>query len=189
MTPTPQQLTSTSKFLSLVLRHKPSTIGLELDAAGWASVDELLAKAASAHHTLSRALLEKVVETSDKKRFAFSEDGLRIRANQGHSVDVELGLPPVAPPARLYHGTASRFLDAILAEGLSKRQRHHVHLSESRETATAVGGRYGQPVLLAVDSQRMAAEGYLFFRSDNNVWLIDHVPPVYLRVVEAGSLG
>jgi len=186
---TPQQLTTASKFLSLVLRHKPSTIGLELDAAGWAKVDELLAKAASAGHVLSRALLEELVASSDKKRFAFSEDGLRIRANQGHSVDVELGLPPVAPPARLYHGTASRFLDAILAEGLSKRQRHHVHLSESSETATAVGGRYGQPVLLVVDSGRMSAEGYLFFRSDNNVWLTDHVPPVYLSVVEAGSLG
>ena len=185
---TPQQLTSTSKFLSLVLRHKPSTIGLSLDAAGWANVDELLARAAAANHSLSRALLEKVVETSDKKRFAFSEDGLRIRANQGHSVDVELGLPPLAPPARLYHGTASRFLDAILAEGLAKRQRHHVHLSESTETATAVGRRYGELVLLAVDAQRMSAEGFLFFRSENNVWLTDHVPPVYLSIIDAGSL-
>lgn len=183
-----QQLTSASKFLSLVLRHKPSTIGLELDAAGWANIDELLAKSTLAKHALSRAMLEEIVQTSDKKRFAISDDGLRIRANQGHSVDVELGLPPVAPPARLYHGTATRFLDAILAEGLSKRQRHHVHLSESRETATTVGGRYGQPVLLAVDSLRMSAEGYQFFRSENNVWLTDHVPAVYLRVVEAGSL-
>lgn len=185
---TSQQLTAASKFLSLVLRHKPSTIALELDAAGWAGVDELLARASAAGHTLSRALLEEVVRTSDKKRFAFSEDGLRIRANQGHSVEIELGLPPVAPPARLFHGTASRFLEAILAEGLSKRQRHHVHLSESSETATAVGRRYGQPVLLAVDAQRMAAQGFAFFRSDNHVWLTDHVPAVYLRVVEAGSL-
>ncbi|AYQ29143.1 MULTISPECIES: RNA 2'-phosphotransferase [unclassified Polaromonas] len=185
---TPQHLTSTSKFLSLVLRHKPSTIGLSLDAAGWANVEELLARAASANQPLSRALLEKVVETSDKKRFSFSEDGLYIRANQGHSVDIELGLQPLTPPARLYHGTASRSLDAILAEGLTKRQRHHVHLSESSETATAVGRRYGQPVLLAVDTQRMAAEGYLFFRSENNVWLTDHVPAVYLSIIDAGSL-
>lgn len=184
---TPQQLTAASKFLSLVLRHKPSTIGLELDAAGWARVDDLLARAGAAGHTLSRALLEEIVASSDKKRFAFSEDGLRIRANQGHSIDVELGLPPVLPPPSLFHGTASRFLGAIRAEGLSKRKRHHVHLSESRETAMAVGGRYGEPVLLTVDAGRMAAEGFLFFRSDNNVWLTDHVPPAYLRVVEAGS--
>ncbi|WP_411877509.1 RNA 2'-phosphotransferase [Polaromonas sp. YR568] len=185
---TSKQITTASKFLSLVLRHKPSTIGLVLDAAGWAEVDELLAKAASADHTLSRALLEEVVETSDKKRFAFSEDGLRIRANQGHSVEIELGLPPLAPPAMLYHGTASRFLDSILAQGLTKRQRHHVHLSESRETAVEVGQRYGPPVLLAVDAHGMSAEGFLFFRSENNVWLTDHVPPGYLSVAEAGGV-
>lgn len=185
---TSPQLTAASKFLSLVLRHKPSTIGLELDPAGWAGVDELLVKATAAGHTLSRTLLEELVASSDKKRFAFSEDGLRIRANQGHSVDVELGLQPVVPPAKLYHGTASRFLDAILAEGLSKRQRHHVHLSESRETAVAVGRRYGQPVLLVIDAHRMAADGFTFFRSENNVWLTDHVPSVYLSVVEAGGL-
>ena len=186
---TSQQLTTASKFLSLVLRHKPSTIGLVLDAAGWAEVDELLEKAVSAGHAISRALLEEIVETSDKKRFAFSEDGLRIRANQGHSVEIELGLPPLAPPPRLYHGTASRFLDAILAEGLAKRQRHHVHLSESHETATAVGQRYGQPVLLAVDARRMSAGGFLFYRSDNHVWLTDHVPPAYLSVAETGGLA
>jgi putative RNA 2'-phosphotransferase len=185
---TSQQLTSTSKFLSLVLRHQPSAIGLSLDAGGWVSIDELLAKAALANHTLSRALLEEVVETSDKKRFAISEDGLRIRANQGHSVNIDLGLAPLTPPARLYHGTASRFLDAVLAEGLTKRQRQHVHLSENRDTAISVGTRYGEPVLLAVDAQRMSADGHLFYRSDNNVWLTDHVPAAYLRVAESGEL-
>lgn len=181
---TSKQITETSKFLSMVLRHKPSVIGLSLDHSGWASVDELLAKAVIANHSISRTLLEQVVESSDKKRFALSDDGLRIRANQGHSVEVELGLPSLVPPTLLYHGTAMRFLESILAEGLSKRSRHHVHLSESQDTAMAVGRRYGQPILLAVDSQTMAAQGHLFYRSENNVWLTDHVPTKYLSVVK-----
>jgi putative RNA 2'-phosphotransferase len=183
----PQNLTTTSKFLSLVLRHKPQTIGLALDAAGWVEVDVLLAKAAAANRPLTRQLLEEVVETSDKKRFAFSEDGLRIRANQGHSVDVDLGLPPVVPPAVLYHGTALRFLDSILVEGLTKRKRHHVHLSENIQTALAVGTRYGAPVLLAIDAERMSKEGRLFFRTENNVWLTDEVPPAHLSIIKGGG--
>ncbi|MGK6309808.1 RNA 2'-phosphotransferase [Variovorax sp. DT-64] len=184
-----QQLTTTSKFLSLVLRHKPQTIDLTLDAAGWVLVDELLTKAALAKRPVSRQLLEEVVATSDKKRFAFSEDGLRIRANQGHSVGVDLGLAPLAPPGVLYHGTASQFLDSILAGGLVKRQRHHVHLSESIATALAVGQRYGAPVLLAVDALRMSADGHLFYRSENYVWLTDEVPSSYLSVLETGGIA
>lgn len=180
---TPQEkLTSISKFLSLVLRHKPQEIGLSLDPAGWTTIDELLAKAAAANRPISRALLHEVVRTSDKQRFALSEDGLRIRANQGHSVEVELGLPALTPPDVLYHGTASRFLAAILKDGLSKRQRHQVHLTESLPGASAVGRRYGSLILLRVDAKRMGADGLLFFRSANNVWLTDWVPPAYLSI-------
>jgi putative RNA 2'-phosphotransferase len=175
-----KELVSISKFLSLVLRHKPQTIGLELDASGWASVDELLAKAAAARQTLSRALLEEVVLSSDKKRFALSDDGQKIRANQGHSIEVELGLQATQPPPVLYHGTASRFLPSILENGLDKRQRHHVHLTESIAIASAVGQRYGTLVMLKVDARRMAADGLLFFRSANDVWLTDSVPVTYL---------
>jgi len=178
------RLVSTSKFLSLVLRHQPGLIGLTLDEAGGTPVDELLTKCAAAGHTLSRETLEQIVRTSDKQRFAFSEDGTRIRANQGHSVTVDLGLPPLEPPVVLLHGTTKRFLPAILSEGLAKRARHHVHLSESSATATAVGARRGESVLLKVDAARMHADGHLFYRSANGVWLTDAVPPQYLSVLE-----
>jgi putative RNA 2'-phosphotransferase len=177
------QLKAFSKFLSFVLRHEPQSIGLSLDEAGWASVDDLLVKAAAAGKRLDRQLLQRVVDTSDKKRFAFSDDGQRIRANQGHSIDVSLGLKPALPPASLYHGTASRFLDSILLTGLDKRERHHVHLTEDLSIARSVGQRYGKVVLLEVDAGRMHNDGHLFFRSDNAVWLTDVVPPAYIRVL------
>lgn len=175
-------LTSTSKFLSLVLRHQPQSIGLVLDEAGWVPVDDLIEKANAAGKRLDRTLLQRVVETSDKQRFALSADGLRIRANQGHSIDVALGLAPAAPPPRLYHGTASRFLPSILANGLDRRQRHHVHLTEDLAIAADVGRRYGELVLLEIDAGRMAADGHVFWRSENAVWLTEAVPPAYLQV-------
>jgi putative RNA 2'-phosphotransferase len=174
---------SISKFLSFVLRHEPQSIGLVLDEAGWAKVDELLAKANARGKRLDRALLQHVIDTNDKQRFALSDDGTRIRANQGHSIEVALGLPAVTPPDLLYHGTATRFLESILATGLDKRNRHHVHLTESLATATAVGRRYGKLVLLAVDARRMSADGHLFHRSDNGVWLTEAVSPQYLRTM------
>ena len=174
---------SISKFLSFVLRHEPQSIGLTLDEAGWARVDELLAKANARGKRLDRALLQHVIATNDKQRFALSEDGTRIRANQGHSIDVALGLPAVAPPDLLYHGTATRILDSILATGLDKRNRHHVHLTESINTASAVGQRYGKLALLVVDARRMAADGHVFHRSDNGVWLTDSVAPQYLSTL------
>ena len=174
---------SISKFLSFVLRHEPQSIGLSLDEAGWARVDEMLAKANARGKRLDRALLQHVIDTNDKKRFAFSDDGARIRANQGHSIEVALGLPAVTPPDVLYHGTATRFLDSILATGLDKRNRHHVHLTDNLATATAVGRRYGKLVLLAVDAQRMSADGHVFHRSDNGVWLTHAVPPQYLSTM------
>lgn len=178
------ELTSLSKFLSLVLRHEPQAIGLVLDDAGWVSTDELLRCLAAANRPTTLELLRQVVETSDKQRFALSDDGSRIRANQGHSVPVELGLAPMTPPDQLYHGTATRFLDSILQDGLMRRARHHVHLTLNADTAGAVGQRYGQLVMLSIDAKRMHADGHLFYCSDNGVWLTDTVPPAYLTVMQ-----
>jgi len=170
-----------SKFLSLVLRHKPETIGLTLDAEGWVSVDDLLTRASQHGMAMTRAELEEIVATSEKKRFALSADGRRIRANQGHSVDVDLNLQPIAPPEILYHGTVAKFLPSIRAQGLLKGQRHHVHLSADRATAEIVGERRGVPIILTVRSADMARAGHLFYRSENGVWLTDHVPPPFLQ--------
>ncbi|MGW4484567.1 RNA 2'-phosphotransferase [Amycolatopsis sp. NPDC004368] len=169
-----------SKRLSRHLRHEPGSIGLVLDEAGWVGVAQLLA-ALSAHGLrVSRAELTEVVRRSDKQRFAFDDSGERIRANQGHSVAVSLGLMPLAPPAVLYHGTATRFLGAIHREGLRPMRRHAVHLSAAVETALAVGGRHGRAVVLRVAAGEMAAAGFEFQRSENGVWLTATVPPEYL---------
>jgi putative RNA 2'-phosphotransferase len=170
----------TSKFLSLVLRHQPDVIGLTLDANGWAEVEDLIRLANQSGRKLSREILEVVVANNDKKRFAFSEDGTRIRASQGHSVDVDLSLPPQVPPEYLFHGTASRFLDSIRIEGLHSASRQHVHLSQDINTAIKVGQRHGQPVILTVRAQQMAAAGHLFYQSANGVWLTDRVPLEYI---------
>lgn len=169
-----------SKFLSLVLRHQPDTIGLTLDEAGWADVDELLRKLSQHGHPADRALLEALVAQSDKQRFALSPDGRRIRANQGHSVPVELGYIPQTPPERLYHGTAAHNLPAIQTEGLVRGSRHHIHLSPDTDTAHRVGQRHGRPVVLVVLAGDMARAGHQFFLSDNGVWLTDAVPPQFL---------
>jgi putative RNA 2'-phosphotransferase len=170
-----------SKFLSFVLRHKPQAIDITLDAEGWVAVDELLAAAARHGQPVTRQQLEEVVATNDKQRFSFSPDGQFIRANQGHSVEVDLGLVPIEPPELLYHGTVERFLDSIRANGLLRGKRHHVHLSGDRETAARVGQRRGRPVVLVVEAGRMHRDGHPFFRSENGVWLTETVPPKYLR--------
>lgn len=172
--------TRTSKFLSLVLRHEPEVIGLQLDAQGWAEVDELLQKLHVHGQSLDHAGLRQIVATCSKQRFALSDDGLRIRANQGHSVAVDLGLAAIEPPQWLYHGTVGRFIGAIRAQGLRAGERQHVHLSLDRETAHQVGARRGAPVILSVHAGRMHAEGHVFHRSSNGVWLTDHVPPQYI---------
>jgi putative RNA 2'-phosphotransferase len=177
-----KKLTTISKFLSLVLRHQPQRLGLALDAAGWVAIDELIAQAAQAGRAITRAQLDEVVATNDKQRFAISADGLRIRASQGHSIAIDLELPPREPPAVLYHGTASRWIASILRSGLDRRSRHHVHLTESLHTATSVGSRYGVPVILRIDAQAMAAAGHVFRCSDNGVWLVDAVPVRFLEV-------
>jgi putative RNA 2'-phosphotransferase len=165
-----------SRFLSRVLRHKPEDIGLSLDENGWADVEELIRLANIAGRRLTRPLLDQVAAENDKKRFAFSEDGLRIRANQGHSLEVDLALPPSEPPEILYHGTASRFIESIRIEGLHSKNRQHVHLSPDIITATKVGGRHGRPVTLVVRAKEMSAAGYKFFLSANGVWLTERVP-------------
>ena len=174
-------LTQLSKFLSFVLRHQPESIGLDMDAQGWVGVEELILK--STKHRLTPALIRVLVETSDKQRFALSADGSRIRANQGHSIELHLDLAPQVPPAQLFHCTAQRFLAAIQAEGILKRDRHHVHLSSDVAVAESVGQRHGKPVILVVAAERMAAEGFLFYLSANGVWLTDSVPPAYFSVL------
>jgi putative RNA 2'-phosphotransferase len=176
-----KQRTRTSKFLSLVLRHEPEKFGLNLDAAGWVDVETLLSSCVKHGHPLSRGELDEVVATNDKKRFAFSEEGRRIRANQGHSVEVSLGYEPQEPPARLLHGTVARFLPSIRANGLRKGERHHVHFSLNEATAWQVGSRRGDSVMLVVDAAAMAAKGHPFFVSANGVWLTDHVPAEYIE--------
>jgi putative RNA 2'-phosphotransferase len=173
--------TRLSKFLSLHLRHKPEALGLLLAEGGWVGVEELLT--ASTHHgqPLTRAELEELVATSDKQRFAFDATGTRIRAQQGHSVPIDLGLMPALPPAELYHGTVPTALPAIWREGLRNMKRHHVHLSSDVDTARQVGNRRGPAVLLAVDAAALAVAGFVFYVSGNGVWLTDHVPPAYLR--------
>jgi putative RNA 2'-phosphotransferase len=176
-----KSLIRTSKFLSLVLRHRPEIIGLTLDPEGWLDINTLLANANSRGHAITLEQLHDVVANNDKKRFALSDDGMRIRANQGHSVrHVDLDLPVVPPPTDLYHGTVAQFLASIRAQGLLKRSRNHVHLSADRETARKVGMRRGEPVVLIVAAGDMHAAGYLFYLSENGVWLTDTVPPKFI---------
>ncbi|MFD4787555.1 RNA 2'-phosphotransferase [Streptomyces sp. NPDC058459] len=171
-----------SRYLSKHLHHQPERIGLTLDPAGWVEIDTLLAAAAAHGFPVTRADLDHVVAVNDKQRFAV--EGGRIRASQGHSVEVALGLPPATPPPFLYHGTVARSLDAIRAEGLRPMDRHDVHLSADRETATRAGARRGRPVVLAVDAGAMYRDGHVFHVSANGVWLTAAVPPRYLRFSE-----
>lgn len=176
-----RNLETTSKFLSFVLRHKPETIGLVLDSEGWTEIGQLI-RLANGHGTkLTRELLLEVVSTSDKKRFALSQDGARIRANQGHSIQVNLNLQPLIPPQVLFHGTATRFASSIRARGLVAGSRQYVHLSVDRETALQVGKRYGKPLLLEVEALAMSRSGYEFFLSANGIWLTRAAPTIYLR--------
>jgi len=179
-----KKLVNISKKLSFLLRHQPGAAGLELSAEGWVNVEDLL-KGFSAHFfALSHAELEEVVAKNNKKRFAFSADKQEIRASQGHSIKVDLGYQAQKPPEVLYHGTASRYLKQIRQQGLKKQNRHHVHLSSNIETAKQVGSRHGLPVILRVDTLAMQQDAYVFFVSENNVWLVEAVPPKYLHFPE-----
>ena len=173
-----------SKNLSYVLRHRPDTIGLELQEGGWVDVPVLLDAMKRSGKAVSLEELQIVVAENNKQRFEFSADGAQIRARQGHSVEVDLGYEATTPPAVLYHGTATRNLDSIFADGLQKGRRHHVHLSTNKETMIQVAMRHGKPVLLAVDAALMSEAGCEFYVTSNDVWLTDHVAPEYLTVVE-----
>lgn len=179
-----KEITRISKFLSLVLRHKPEQISLELDSNGWADVNELIQKCKQSNIPLSLDILKHVVETNSKKRFAFNEQQNKIRANQGHSIEVELELKAIEPPDILYHGTAERFVSSILEKGLLKQQRRHVHLSSDIETAINVGRRHGRPFVFEVLAYQMFSDNYQFFLSDNGVWLTNDVPSKYLKTKE-----
>jgi len=174
-------LIRTSKFLSLVLRHQPEAIGMTLDEEGWLEINELIANANVRGKKLSLELLHEIVATNDKKRFALSDDGLRIRASQGHSVTgVDLKLEETKPPEILYHGTVAAFIESIRSGGLQKRSRNHVHLSADESTATRVGSRRGKPIILHVDAASMRQSEHQFYLSANGVWLVDSVPTNFL---------
>ncbi|MDU1906558.1 MAG: RNA 2'-phosphotransferase [Dysgonomonas sp.] len=168
------------KFLSLVLRHQPETIGIELDEQGWANVQELIEKCKNHRYHFSMTDLIEIVETNDKQRYSFNEKRNKIRANQGHSLDIDLALEAVEPPEFLFHGTATRFLSSIMEQGIVKGSRQHVHLSKDKETATKVGSRHGKPAILTIMSGNMYRNGIVFYQSDNGVWLTDYVDAKYI---------
>lgn len=177
-----------SKFLSLVLRHQPGTIGLTLDPMGWANVAELIEKANANGIKLDANILQHIVATNTKKRFSFNDGLDKIRASQGHSIEVELGYVAQQPPEILFHGTSESSVKSILQTGLDKRQRQHVHLSQDIETAIKVGQRHGKPFVFEVAAGQMFREEYKFYLSDNNVWLTDHVPAKFLKEFSKGRL-
>jgi len=169
-----------SKLLSYILRHKPEDYGIALDENGWTDINDLIQKLSKRNEIITLDILKHIVETNNKKRFAFNDDFSKLRASQGHSIEVELGYTEKQPPEILYHGTVEKFLSEIFAEGLKKMQRHHVHLSADEATAARVGERRGKPVVLTIRSGEMFLHGYSFYCSENEVWLTDHVPNKYI---------
>lgn len=168
------------KYLSWVLRHRPDALGLRLEPGGWVAVEALLAGLEAEGKPVTVSQLVAIADADRKGRFSFDSSGLRIRANQGHSVEVDLELEEAAPPQTLFHGTVRPFLGSISEQGLVRGSRHHVHLSETEATARDVGSRRGRPVVLRVDAARMYEDGHRFYRSANGVWLVETVPPAYL---------
>ncbi|MFK7789168.1 MAG: RNA 2'-phosphotransferase [Phycisphaeraceae bacterium] len=169
-----------SKSMSYVLRHRPDVIGITLDANGWVGVDELLEAFNDNGKRYTRAILDRAVAENDKQRVEFSDERTRIRARQGHSVQIDLGYDAAVPPDILFHGTASRNIDSVRQNGLQKMNRHHVHLSTNKQTMLAVGQRHGKPIILKIDAKRMYQDGFEFFVTANHVWLVDTVPSAYL---------
>lgn len=174
------------RFLSLVLHHNPLAAGIRLDPNGWADVNELLTGANRSGKRIDREALERIVRENNKRRYSFNEDHTKIRANQGHSIEVVVELRIQTPPRTLYHGTASRFLDSIRQQGITKRNRQHVHLSADIETAVKVGSRHGKAVVLFIDAAAMAKDGYTFYLSENGVWLCDAVPACWEPLWSSG---
>ena len=174
--------TKTSRFISMILRHKPETIGITLDEHGWADVQELIEGINhSGGHSLDMELLEEIVRTDEKQRYSFNEDHTLIRANQGHSIPVDVELEKRTPPDILWHGTGEKYVDSIDEQGLIPKSRLYVHLSTDRETAKKVGSRHGRPVIYEIDCRQMAEDGYAFFESANHIWLTKEVPVKYLK--------
>lgn len=178
-----RQITQISKFLSLVLRHQPGKIGIKLDQNGWADIDLLIKNSNSYGLKFDKELLKHIVVTSPKKRFAFNDTFEKIRANQGHSVSVDLEFKSLKPPEFLFHGTSEKSVQSILQNGLNKQRRLHVHLSFDEETAIKVGKRRGTPFVFIVHAEQMFNDNFEFFISENGVWLIDHVPVKYLKLI------
>lgn len=172
-----------SVFISLILRHKPEVIGISLDEHGWANVKELLLGINNSGRTIDMEILEEIVRTDKKQRYSFNGDKTLIRANQGHSIPVDVELEVQQPPQFLYHGTASRFIDSIKQEGLKSMSRLYVHLSSDIETAKIVGARHGSPVILKIDCSQMHKDGIKFYLSENGVWLTENVPKKYIEIL------
>ncbi len=179
-----KSFTELSKFIALILRHKPETIGISLDRNGWASVDELMDGMNQSGHSIDMDTLMEIVRTDEKGRYSFNDDKTKIRANQGHSINVDVELKETIPPETLYHGTAERFCEGIRKEGLKPMSRLYVHLSKDVETAVKVGSRHGKCVVFAVKTGEMSRQGYKFWLSENGVWLTKNVPPIFLEEIE-----
>ncbi|MEM0906622.1 MAG: RNA 2'-phosphotransferase [Pseudomonadota bacterium] len=173
----PDPTAKPSKLMSYILRHRPDEFGIVLDASGWVTIKELASKSGG---ELNEKMIRNVIATSEKKRFALSDDGLSVRANQGHSIKVDLALPPKEPPQTLFHGTADRFIESIKTNGLLPGSQQHVHLSPDREAARTVGARHGKPVILTIDARTMHSDGITFFLAQNGVWLTGHVASRYI---------
>lgn len=173
-------ITQTSKYISLILRHKPETIGISLDEHGWANVNDLI-DGVNKTHKLDMKMLEEIVETDDKQRYSFNEDKTKIRANQGHSIDVDVELEEAVPPEMLWHGTGIKYVKSIDEKGLIPKSRLYVHLSPDPNTAIEVGKRHGTPAIYCIDALRMHNDGYKFYKSKNGVWLTKHVPAEYFK--------
>jgi putative RNA 2'-phosphotransferase len=176
-----KELKNHSKFLSLILRHRPEVISVRLDENGWTDVETLIAQANRNGKDWSMELLELIVKNNNKNRFTFNDDKTQIRANQGHSVKVDLGFEPKQPPRILFHGTAEKYVESIEKTGLIKKNRNHVHLSLDVDTAANVGQRHGKPVIFEIDAEAMSRDGYAFYLSQNGVWLTDAVPVQYMK--------
>lgn len=181
-----KELNRIGKFISLILRHKPEIINLKLDKRGYGNVDDLIKGinlSKEIKYTITKDILKSIVDSDDKTRFSYSDDGRKIRANQGHSIDVDLGYEKMLPPNTLFHGTSSKSLESIYKSGIEKRNRHAVHLSQNLDTAVKVGSRHGSVVIIEIDSKKMYEDGFDFYKSDNGVWLVDHVPVKYFKLV------
>ena len=177
-------LQKVGRFISLILRHKPETIGITLDEHGWANVDELISGIAKKYLGFSKEILEEIVRTDNKQRYSFNADKTKIRANQGHSINVDVELEEKEPPEYLYHGTGKKYFSSIMEQGLLPKSRLYVHLSADVETAKVVGHRHGSEVVFRVDTGRMFRDGYKFYLSVNGVWLTKEVPVRYLQEME-----